>query len=254
MPLVTFTSDYGLQDHYVAAVKAKLLNADITTQIVDISHLINPLDVAHGAFIIKNVYKDFPKGSIHFVAVGTTAAQNDRFVAVEINQHFFVAPDNGILSMINNGEPLKASLFSENIKDSFPAKNIMAEAVIKLRKNQTLDVFDNNFLDYKETKNRVISFKDDNISGHIIHIDYYGNAITNISEDIFQAVRHDRSYTISFKRENINRIYHSYNEVGEADCVTLFNAANLLEIAIKQGSAYQLLGLRFGDAVNILFQ
>jgi len=254
MPLVTFTSDYGLQDHYVAAVKAKILSDDTTTQIIDVSHLVNPLDVAHGAFIIKNVYQDFPKGSIHFIAVGTTAAQCDRFIVAEIDEHFFVAPDNGILSMISNGEKLKASLISENVKDSFPAKNIMAEAVFKLRTHKSLDVFNNSFLDYKETKNRIASFKDDNISGHIIHIDYYGNAITNISEDIFHAVRHDRGYTISFKRENINRIYHSYNEVGEADCVILFNAANLLEIAIKQGSAYQLLGLRFGDAVNIQFQ
>ena len=254
MPLITFTSDYGSNDHYVAAVKAKLLHADPGTNLVDISHDIPPQDIAQGAFILRNTYQDFPLGTIHLIAVDTTSALKNRFIVARINHHIFIAPDNGILSIIIDQKPDELVLISENIKDSFPGKNIMADAAVKLYQGYSFNVIGKNTEDYKIIKEREVSFGEDKISGHVLYIDHYGNAITNITKKIFQSLQKTRSYTITFKREHINSIHSTYNEVAEADCLVLFNSDGFLEIAINQGSAYQLLGLRYDDSVNIIFQ
>ncbi|MFK7900229.1 MAG: S-adenosyl-l-methionine hydroxide adenosyltransferase family protein [Cyclobacteriaceae bacterium] len=254
MPLITFTSDYGLKDHYVASVKATLLQLDIHTPIIDISHQVPSHNLAYAAHVIRNVYQQFPLGTIHILAIDTTSSKDYLFLAAKINDHIFVGPNNGILSIIGDNTPDEVVILNTSKKSSFPGKECLAEAALKLYQGFSFSVIGKPTTKFVTVKNKEVNHQNNKISGQVIHIDNYGNAITNITKDLFDALNSTLSLSVTFKRELLTSIHTTYNEVNEADCVAFFNNANLLEIAINQGSASQLLGLRYDDPIEITFQ
>src|ERR1700704_6075120 len=102
MAIVTLLTDSGESDHYVAAIKARILTVNPGIKIVDISHKIAPCDIAHAAFVLKSVFRDFPNGTIHLVGVDTTGNRGDRFIALQLEDHYFVGVDNGLLGLISD--------------------------------------------------------------------------------------------------------------------------------------------------------
>ena len=114
MPIVTFISDFGTSDHYVASVKATILSVDSSLPIVDISHDIEPFNIAHMAYVLRSVYQNFPTGTIHLIGSNGSNPNLDTVLLTEINGHYFVAPDNGIVSLIQEqGSPIVFSISSE---------------------------------------------------------------------------------------------------------------------------------------------
>ena len=105
MPVVTFTSDFGLQDYYTAIIKGAILCKDKTINIVDITHNIKNYDIVQGAYVLKNAYEHFPKGSIHILSVNNFYKKEPRFLAVRHNGHYFIGPDNGIFSLLFDDQP-----------------------------------------------------------------------------------------------------------------------------------------------------
>jgi S-adenosylmethionine hydrolase len=107
MPIITLTSDWGHSDHYIGAVKGSILSLLPDVKIIDISHQVAPFNIEQAAFILKNCYKNFPKGTIHIIGVNTEESDKNPHTVVFINDHYFIGTDNGIFSMIFDKPPKK---------------------------------------------------------------------------------------------------------------------------------------------------
>lgn len=256
MAIITFTSDFGTRDHYVAAVKAKIFNYNANIQVIDISHSVEHYNVAHGAFIINSVFRDFPKGTVHLVAINALNELSDKYIAVRMEDHFFVGSDNGFFSLLSEKPAIAVEiLFDKTINQTFPEKNILAFAAVSLASGKNIydlgPMVQSNAL--KRMVGRKIKANKNTIEGNVLHIDHYGNAITNISRKVFDETGQGRPCLISFGRENFESIHQVYHQVDNGDCVALFNDLGFLEIAIKNGNAAQLLGLHYDNPVRINF-
>jgi len=255
MGLITFLSDLGTSDHYTAAVKAKILGFNPNLQIIDISHSIEPSNLAEASFTLAAVFKDFPEETVHLVAVDSSHRSNNRYLAMKLEGHYFIGNDNGLWGLISDKEASVAvDINSVNpVSSTFPAKDIMAPIAARLASGTSLQDLGKPVESYKRMLGRNSRATRQQISGHVIHVDHYGNLITNILKSDFDNLSGEKNYIVRFGREKSNRIQGSHNGVEHGDCFLLFNNNGLLEIGINNGNASQLLGLAFDSPVVIQF-
>ncbi|MCH8319083.1 MAG: SAM-dependent chlorinase/fluorinase, partial [Bacteroidetes bacterium] len=105
MPLITFLSDFGDKDHYIAAVKAKIYSSIPNASIVDISHSVERYNIAYGAYILHAVFREFPKNTIHIVSINSLDRSEDKFISIKLENHYFIGADNGLFSLISDKKP-----------------------------------------------------------------------------------------------------------------------------------------------------
>ena len=255
MPIVTFLSDFGTKDHYVAAVKAVLYRQEPTCQIIDINHNIEVCNIMEAAYVLKSLYQDFPKGTIHLLGVGTSLAHKGRFLAVLLHYHIFVLPDNGLLNLISEQKPSQIIALTNSQKEaiSFPTKTVLAPAIAQLLQGISVEKLGKKTSTIYKSKEYAIAVSEKTMKGDVIYIDGSGNAITNIEESVFFEARKERRFIINFTREKFKKIHKSYQDGELGDCVIFFNSNGMLEIAINQGNASELLGLKYGSSVLINF-
>ena len=134
MAIVTLLTDAGESDHYVASIKAKIISVNPGIRIEDISHNIKPADIAHAAFVLRSVFRDFPKGTVHLVGVDATGNRSDAYIALQLEDHFFVGCDNGLFGLISekSHQQLVELNAINTITTTFPERDIFAHAACKL--------------------------------------------------------------------------------------------------------------------------
>ena len=252
MPLITLTSDFGLTDHYIAAVKAKLYASDPSLTVIDISHKIDNFNIAHASFVLRSVYRDFPEESVHLIAVGASSAFQE-CIAVRMDKHFFVGPDNGIISLLNDRDPEWIVGLKSNRRSTFAARDVMAPAALALLSGEDPGQLGDPRKDMQRKMHRQLKANKKLIAGNVIHVDHYGNLITNIDRFTFDVLSKDATYRINFGREQFDTIHQCYDDVDFGECALFFNSLQRLEISINQGSATQLLGLSYDSPVHIHF-
>ncbi|HXH19851.1 MAG TPA: SAM-dependent chlorinase/fluorinase [Chitinophagales bacterium] len=258
MPIVTLTTDFGTKDYFVGMLKGTMLRLCANLTIIDISHNIQPFNITEAAFVLKNSFSSFPDGTVHVVSVNDQDERTVRYIAAEYRKHFFIGFDNGILSMIFEKKPdaiVEISHEGQNgTMPSFPWKNVFAKAACRIaEEGKIADI--GKPLNALLTKTGLTPVVQDSlIRGSIIYIDSFHNVVVNVSKELFESLRRDRNYTISFRREKITSISESYHDVPEGEKLCLFNSAGYLEIAINSGKASSLLGLNIGDTVLIDFE
>lgn len=262
MNVVTLISDLGTKDYYLSAVKAAALQAIPNLSWVDISHQIPAFDMAKAAFVLKNVWREFPKGTVHIIGLETDWGMETPYVIVEKEGHYFVGTDNGFFALLFNGEPAD-KVHRLNMKGdenlTFPTKTIFIPLAAHILKGDKLS----DIADLKESyRNRTWItpvVEHDNIRGTAIYIDAYGNVITNITQELFAEVVGDKDFNIVLRRgdSDLRTISRTYNEVPMGEKVALFTSAGYLEIAINRGvegsggGAADLLGIHENDIVRI---
>lgn len=256
MAVITFLSDFGVRDHYVAAVKAAILSADQELQIMDISHEVKRHDIGHAGYVLHQVFRDFPEGTIHLVAVDPVLRASSRLIAMQLEGHFMVGHDSGVYSLISHQRPdLVVQLPSKDT--AFSVRDILVPAVVRLAGNPDLRALGEEITDYQIKVDRQVKATKREIVGQVVHIDHYGNLLTNIRRDDFEKICElnggDPSYQIRFSREIFNRVHLYYTDVEAGDCFVLFNSYGFLEIGINKGRANDLLGLRLDAPVTIEF-
>ncbi|WP_439879876.1 SAM hydrolase/SAM-dependent halogenase family protein [Pontibacter sp. MBLB2868] len=254
MAVITFLSDFGYTDHYVAAVKAKILSNNPEATIVDISHAIDPFNIAQAEYVLGSVYNDFPEGSVHLAAISTHGSKNGKYHAAKYKGHYFLMADNGLLSLLTDGQPdIVIELQNDTPLMAFPAKDLLAPVAAYLAKGGDIEILGERTYQFRQLLNRQLRLNDHYITGHVIHVDRYGNLITNITRDSIETIAHGRTYTIHFGRETISRIYPTYTQVDDGDCCCAYNSQDQLCIGINQGHAAELLGLGFDSQVDVRF-
>ncbi len=256
MAIVTLLTDSGESDHYVAAIKARILSTNPGLTVIDISHHIQPSDIAHGAYVLRSVFRDFPKGSVHLVAVNSTGSPGDAFLALQLEDHFLVGVDNGLLGLIS--EKPQQNLVELNainpIDSTFPERDILAPAAARLASGVSILTLGKPLATYRKMMDRHVKATKKQILGHVIRVDRFGNLITNIQQEAFDFLSKGKAFTVQFGGEKFKRIHTNYNQAEQGDCFLLFNSAGVLEIGIYKGNASELLGLSYDSPVNIIFE
>jgi len=262
MAIITLTTDMGLRDHYVAAVKGAILREQPETTIVDISHQVAPFDNMHTAFVLRNAYPEFPRGTIHIIGVNSEADGNTPHLIVRHDGHYFIGADNGIFSLLFDQKPHEAfelTLKLDTDHLAFPTKNIFVKAACHIARGGTPEVIGRKVVAVREQ----LSFKpvmlNDAIKGAVIHIDGYGNVVTNITRVHFNDLVKAHTFRISIGRSmhDITTIHNTYTDVPPGERVAFFGATGFLEIAVNKGvaggggGAAQLLGLRVADPIRL---
>jgi len=274
MSLITLTTDFGTKDHFVGAVKGAILSELSDAKIIDITHEISPFNIAETAYILTNSYKSFPDKTIHIVGVDSELSADNKHIALELDNHYFVCPDNGIISMIASEiKPTKIVEINihDRIESSFPVLDVFVQVACFIARGGNLTVIGKEIQTFKkmiEIQPKVNEAQNQIIGG-VLYIDNYGNVVSNISEKMFQEIGKGRRFRASARRYSFTKIYTKYNEVaGESDHdnkqydgskLAIFNAAGYLEIAIYRsnldtvGGASTLLGLGYRDSITIDF-
>ena len=274
MSFITLTSDFGTKDHFVGAVKGAILSQLSDAKIVDISHEISPFNIAEAAYILKNSYKSFPKGTIHIVGVDSELSDENKHIALEIDNHFFVCPDNGLISMIvSEIQPTKIVEINihDRIESRFPVLDVFVNVACFIARGGNLTVIGKEIKEIKintEIKPKINQLQNQIIGG-VLYVDNFGNLITNINRKIFQEIGKNRKFTVSASIHKFTKIFNKYNEITreygtnstifDGEKLALFNSADYLELAIFRsnlktvGGASTLLGLEYRDRVTIDF-
>ncbi len=255
-PFFTLTTDFGTQDYYAGALKGALLRACPDAQLLDISHAIKPFDIVQAAFVVQNTYPEFPEGTIHLIGVNCVYADNFRFVAARANGHFFLVPDNGLLTLLFEHLPdadVRALPDAEPVH--FPVKNIFAAAAAHLASGLPFVELGTPAGPLLQRINLRPVIMPTRIRGTVIHIDNFENALVNIRRDTFEKIVQDRPFSLFFKRNDaITRLSRNYCDVPVGESLCLFNSAGFLEIAVNMGRAATLLGLKVEDVVEVVFE
>jgi S-adenosyl-L-methionine hydrolase (adenosine-forming) len=255
MAIVTLLTDCGEGDHYVAAIKAKIVSFNPGLKTVDITHHIAPCDIGHGAFVLRSVFRDFPKGTVHLVGVHANGERDTPYIALQLEDHFFVGSDNGLFGLIS--ERTHQNLVQLNtlapIQTTFPEKDIYAPAAARLASNVALTDLGRPMVTFKKMIDRQVKATKKQITGHVLRVDNFGNLLTNIPKEAFDTLSNNRVYTVQFGGEKFRKIQTQYNQVEEGECFILFNSLGLLEVGIYKGNASELLGLAYDSVVNITF-
>ncbi len=260
--IITLTTDMGTRDHYVAAVKGAILTQAPEALIVDVSHGITPFNNAQAAFVLRNCYRDFPAGTIHVIGVNPETDGKTPHLVARHDGHFFVGADNGIFSLLFDGRPQEAFELTIKLDDdhaAFPTKNVFVKAACHLARGGTPEVIGRKVASVREQLGFRPAVDKEGIRGAVMYVDAYGNAITNISRELFEGTVRNRTFRIAFSRSanDITTVHQSYGEVPAGERVALFGASGFLELAVNKGvegaggGAARLFGLRVQDPVRI---
>lgn len=266
MPLITLTSDMGLRDYYLGAVKGAIYSRLPDAVVVDISHQIQPFDIAQAAFVLRNAYPHFPDGSVHIIGVNPEIDlhQEIMHVLVRYQKQYFISADNGVFSLLfdqNPDEVFELSL-SQSVDDlTFPTKDVFVPAACHLLRGGTPEIIGRRRSGLREKMMFRPVVEANAIRGSLIYIDSYGNCITNITQSLFTEVARGRKYQIKYSgyEDSIREISDAYNNVPEGERVALFGSGGYLEIAINRGTrgsgggADSLLGLKLAQIIRIDF-
>ncbi len=252
MQIVTLTTDFGLDDYYVALLKGALLQQGVPLQIVDVSHNVKPYDIVQGAFVLKNTFPSFPPNTIHVITVNNSA-EGMSLICLEHAGQIFIGPDNGIFSLIFPEMPTAWRLHRES-ESSFPMQLSLAKAIQHLANGNPIHEVGPSAGEPVQRIALQPVLSHSQIRGSVIYVDHYENVVINIPKDLFEKVRNGRKFALFFKRNDpITLVSHHYTDVAVGETLCLFNSAGFLEIAVSMGKASSLLGLKLDDMVQVDF-
>lgn len=253
MAIITLLTDSGDSDHYAGAIKARIIGINPNVTILDISHRIMPCDIAHGAYVLKSVFRDFPKGTVHLVGVDSAGNRDDQCLAIQLEDHFFVGVDNGLFGLISDQPHQQVVQLPKSGETTFPEKDVLAPAAARLAAGEAMNKIGTAVETFRKMLNRQVKATRKIIAGHVTRVDNYGNLITNINKADFDILTKGRNYTVQFGGEKFRRVHTNYFQTEQGDCFLIFNSLGLLEIGIYKGNASELLGLQYDSPVNITF-
>jgi S-adenosylmethionine hydrolase len=270
--VITLTTDFGIDDGYVASIKGVILSINPGLEIIDVCHTVRPQNILQASFIINSVYSYFPEGSIHIVVVDPGVGSKRKAIIVKTPHFYFIAPDNGVLSyplihLMYGSDVISKNLnavtkmrrlpseieavsisnprfWSKDISPVFHGRDIFAPVAAHLSLGVSLDSFGNEIkyvnilcdsMAYKNVKGEIV--------GKVIQIDYFGNIVTNIEASSIAF----NKCSISIGGRHIEGIDRYYAQ--KLGLLAVVGSSGYLEISIRNSNASQELGINIGDNV-----
>jgi S-adenosyl-L-methionine hydrolase (adenosine-forming) len=261
-PIITITTDFGDQDHFVGVMKGAILKINPEAVIVDISHQVNSYDIFDGAFTLAQSYAYFPPNTIHLVVVDPGVGSVRRPILARAGNYKFVAPDNGVLSLVYGREEnievrhvTAEHYFLTPVSNTFHGRDIFAPVAAWLSRGVEIEKFGEVISDYaKFAASRPKRENRNRIKGVAIKVDKFGNIITNIRpEDVPQLfTEKPPCFRIVVKQHEVTRLYSSYSMGQPSEVFAIVGSSGFLEIASNRGSAAKALDARPGAEVAVI--
>jgi len=245
-PIITLTTDYGLRDQYVSALKAMILSINRDVRLVDVSHTIDPQDVMAAAWISKNSAFLYPSGTIHLVIVDPGVGTARKPIALRIRDQIFVGPDNGLFSLLSDGEECEIfelsnpEYWGNQRSNTFHGRDIFAPVAAHLSRGVLLEdlgpVHDN-----------------EGIQGWVMHIDHFGNLITNVTAEMISHLKDGSPLKIYIGNTILQKIVHTFSDVDPGEPAAIIGSSGHLEVVVNSGNASEMLSANKGTPISILF-
>jgi len=261
-PLITLLSDFGLKDPYVAEMKAVILSICPQARLVDISHMIEKFNVRMGAFVLASVAPYFPRGTIHVAVVDPRVGTKRRAVLVEVKDAFFVGPDNGLLMLAAKRQGIRhvynianRRFMLSRVSHTFHGRDIFAPVAAHLANGAKPSDFGSEIHDYVVPRFVKPRSTKDALFGEVLHIDDFGNIVTNISKAEFEktGIRESAMFGLRLKDKVIKlKFCSTYGEVPVGESLALIGSHDFLEISTNQGNASKKFGARVEDTFAVL--
>ena len=260
-PIVTLTTDFGTNDHFVGAVKGVILDIVPEAAIVDISHAVQAFDVLDGALTISQAYSYFPTGTVHMVVVDPGVGTARRPILASSDGYHFVAPDNGVLSMVYAREErmhvrhiTSDHYFRQPVSNTFHARDVFAPVAGYLAKIVDSHKFGDEIEDYvRFAAPKPKPAGDNKIRGVVLKVDRFGNLITNVTpEDAPALFAPNAAFKIAVGNKEISDIRTAYAEGAPGEVFAVLGSMGYLEIVANRAAAAQLTGAGKGSEVSIL--
>lgn len=253
--IVTLTTDFGNKDGYVGAVKGVLLKVNPQIRVIDITQDISPFNILEGAMVLNSFYQFFPRGTIHLVVVDPGVGGKRKGVLIQTDNYFFVGPDNGVFSFVFEKEKIRQMVdltnsryFLHKPSSTFHARDIFAPVSAFLSLGVEIKEFGSLSRECYKFKLPQPKFRENGLSGEIIHIDRFGNLISNISSELLPE---GKRIQVKIGQRRIKSLSRFYSEERKGELVALIGSSNFLEIAVNQGNAQRLLKAKIGDKITV---
>lgn len=262
--IVTLTTDFGTNDHFVGTMRGVILNINPQATIVDICNSVQSFDVLDGALTIAHSYRFFPSNTIHMVIVDPGVGTTRRPILVTTEKHMFIAPDNGVLSLVYEREErisvreiTSEHYFLQPTSQTFHGRDIFAAVAGWLSKGVETSKFGDEITDYvRFASPKVKKINDHTLKGVVLKVDKFGNLVTNIRpEDVpilFEDVPPD--FRILVGKGEVKRVRKAYAEGAAGEVFGILGSMGYLEIVANRSSASQLLQVAKGSDVGIVFE
>jgi len=258
--MITLTTDFGLTEPYVGAMKGVIHTINPTAKVVDITNAVQSFDVLDGALAISQAYNYFPKDTVHLVVVDPGVGSSRRPIVASIGQYFFVAPDNGVLSLVFEKEErvtvrhiTSEHYFRTPISNTFHGRDIFAPIAAYLSKGVDSSKFGEEITDYvrflapKPKETAPNTWK-----GIVLKTDKFGNLITNVTtKDLPQLFTSANGFKIMVGKAEVTKLRTNYAEGAQGELFAIVGSTGFLEISANKGAASRLAGADKGSEVSI---
>jgi len=258
-PLLTLTTDYGTSDHLVGTLKGVILKIQPEAQIVDINHNVVPYDVLDGALTIGAAYRYFPARTIHVVVVDPGVGTPRRPILVSANAQYFVAPDNGVLSLVYEREDpvvvrhvTAEHYFLRPVSATFHGRDIFAPVAAWLAKNWQTEAFGEAISDFTRFTLPRPKAQKGLLRGVVLRVDNFGNLMTNLTlEDLPETARKPGPVKLTIAGKPVKRYVETFAQGPAGEPVALLGSSGFIEIAVDKGNAARVLGAERGAEVAL---
>jgi len=251
MPVITLTTEWRPDDIYNGIIKGKLCSLCPGIPIIDNASGISPFNILHASFVVRNTFLNYPEGSIHIICVQSEAQKDQQYLIIKARNHFFIGNDNGIFNLILNADPDEIiSIDTGGVADELEIFARAAGGLLSGKKPSQLGTVLKNISERLPLR---ATIDKDVILGSIIFIDSYGNAISNITREIFYRISENREFRITIRgnKNYTDSISDTFNDVPVGDLLARFNSLDLLEVSINGADISELLNLTVGSAVRV---
>ena len=256
--ILTLTTDFGISDGYVAAMKGVVLSCMPEARIVDITHQVPPQDIAAGAFAMYCACPFFPEGSVHVGVVDPGVGSDRRGIVVETEQFVYVGPDNGLFSPVYEREIVRRIVAIENtalmrpqVSSTFHGRDVFALVGAHLLRGVSCGEVGTEIEDPVTCDLWGVEERADALVGRVVCIDHFGNAISMIARSQIDEKYPGGDFEIAIGKTRFDRICQTYSQVKEGEALALYGSLDTLEIAVCGGSAGRTLGVKRGDEIYV---
>jgi len=255
--VITLTTDFGTEDWFIGTMKGVILGIAPKARLVDITHAIAQGDIRGGAFALMASAPYFPKGTIHVAVIDPGVGSDRRALAVKTSRAIFIGPDNGVLWWALRDQKIRSvrkitneEFFQHPVSRTFHGRDIFAPTAAHLAAGRKFSQVGPGVKDWVPLPWPGIRKSKNLLTGEILYLDHFGNAITSLSADLLPEPRWKES-SISVKRHKLGAPKSSYAANKSGAPLAIISSSGFLEIAVRNGSAARLLKLKLGDTVTV---
>ena len=261
LSVITLLTDFGTRDYFVASMKGVILNINPQAWIADLSHEVAPHDIAGAAYLLKSCYRYFPDGTVHVAVVDPGVGSNRRPLLISTSRYFFIGPDNGLFTYVCDEETGVEIRQIENRQyrldsqgSTFDGRDLFAPAAAWVTKGQAVGSFGRLLTTYERIPTTAPGWDRQVMTGQIMHVDHFGNLISNLTSFELKEVRGVTKRAVSSLRlggQTIEGLVSSYSDGAPGVPQALINSNGQIEVFVREGNAAELLGVGRGARIEL---